>query len=345
MLVEQVITATVPGYFEAMGRMAKGTGDTLDIPAGAVNIGGISKGYMFEGQTDWDPTAAGNHDGTVSSLTLGDDVYIYACQPSSGSPPEAVLVASKNATYPDGGYDETDSRKIGGFHFGKVRTIAQAYSSGATLATQIVPNSVWDLKHRPTCDPTGMVEVIDGKLWVDIYLASEDGTAWPETVPLSRYGATPMSGAEGYASGLDYPRLTHKAGKRVWSYDEFLVAAYGVPQGAAGGTSRHTTGDHSGYGFDAVSCLNVDQPSGNLWQATSLYFDRGEAANAWNDTLNTGKDSAVAHGQWHGGQFRFALVGGYWGPAAEVGARCVTLRDNPWNVSSTNGLRAVCDSL
>src|SRR5690606_40667701 len=81
-----------------------------------------------------------------------------------------------------------------GFHVTGVQTCALPISP-----TQIVPTSVWDLGHRPKCDPTGMVEVIPGRLWVDIYLNSEDGQPWPNTVPLSRFGAMPLTGTEGYA--------------------------------------------------------------------------------------------------------------------------------------------------
>jgi hypothetical protein len=188
-----------------------------------------------------------------------------------------------------------------------------------------------------------MVEIIPDTVWLDIYLASEDGTAWPDTVPLSAYNATPLTGTEGY-SRLDYSRLARNAGKRLPDYTEFLMMAYGVPQGATGAGSRVNTGQHSDYGFECVSCLNVDQPSGNIWQQTSHYHDRC-TSDSWNDDLNEGKDSAHDHGQWRGCEFKTALVGGYWDDAAEAGARCVNLGDTPWSVNDRVGLRAVCDSL
>ena len=332
-----VIPAQAAGFVSLFGYMGKGTGDTLDLPEGMVNIGGNSLGYLLAAQTDWDPVA--NSDGSFAGLALGDDAYIYAVADASGT---AQWVASKNSTVPDGETADT-SRKIGGFHYGRVRELADAFSAGASLAVQIVPNSVWDLNHRPTCDPTGMVEVIPGKLWVDIYLASEDGAAWPDTVPLSRFDATPLTGTEGY-SRLDYSRLARNAGKRLPDYSEFMMFAYGVPQGATGAGSRVNTGQHSAYGFECVSCLNVDQPSGNLWQQTSHYYDRS-TAYSWNNNLNTGKDSANDHGQWKGGNFRTSIVGGKWNEGAGAGARCVNLMIYPWRVSDGTGLRAVCDSL
>lgn len=338
---QYAIPATSAGHFELMGQIERASGNRIDIPDGTVNIGGSGGGFIIESVANWDPEDTANHDGSVSSMQLGDDIYIYAVRPTDGGP-LAGIIASKNATFPSG-YDETTSRKLGGFHFGRVRGDADRFNASASLSVEIIPNSVWDLKHRPKCDPTGMVEVIPGALWVDIYLASGDGGAWPSTMPLSRYNATPLTGTEGY-SRLDYPRLARNAGKRLPNYQEFLVFAYGVPQGAVGGSGRVNTGQHGGYGFDCVSCLNVDQPSGNVWQQTSHYFDR-ESQNIWSDDLNTGQDSSHDHGQWYGGDFRNAFVGGGWDNGAEAGSRCVSLLIPPWAESAGSGVRAVCDSL
>ncbi|OEY67454.1 hypothetical protein [Marinobacter sp. X15-166B] len=332
-----IIPAMAAGFVSIFGRIEKGTGDTLNLPEGMVNIGGNSKGYLLENTGNWDPVT--NSDGSFASLALGDDVYIYAVQDASGI---AQWIASKNSTVPTG-YTADNSRKIGGFHFGKVRPLADAYNAAAALPTQIIPNSCWDLKHRPKCDPSGMVEVIPGQLWVDIYLASEDSTPWPNTVPISVHNATPLTGTEGY-SRLDYSRLVRNAGKRLPDYSEFMMFAYGVPQGTTGASGRQSTGGHAGYGFECVSCLNVDQPSGNLYQQSSLFYDR-DTGVGWKDDLNTGKDGANNHGQWYGGQFRTALFGAGWYDAGEAGSRSVALNSVPWDVSAYVGLRGVCDSL
>jgi hypothetical protein len=288
----------------------------------------------------WDPTV--NDDGTAGSLALGDDIYVYAV-PSGNGDGYADLIASKNSTVPNGHTADT-SRKIGGFHYGRVRSLADAYNSAASASIQIIPNSVWDLQHRPTCDPTGMAEVIPGQLWMDIYLASEDGTAWPDTVPLSQYNATPLTGTEGYNLYYDYVRLCRNAGKRLPTYAEWVAAAYGVPQGATGAGSRVNTGQHGDYGFDAVSCLGMDQPSGNVWQTLDHVFDRDNSSDGWNDDLNTGKDGSNDHGQWYGSDLRVYRAGGNWSDGAEAGARALN-RDIPWLVISYAGLRAACDSL
>jgi hypothetical protein len=334
-----IIPASAAGFFSLFGYIEKGTGDTLNLPEGMVNIGGNGKGFLLESAANWNPALPANNDGGFTSLVLGDDVYIYATQQASGI---AGWIASKNSTAPTG-FTADNSRKIGGFHFGKVRTMADAYSAAASLPTQIVPNSCWDLKHRPKCDPSGMVEVIPGQLWVDIYLSSEDGTAWPDSLPLSIHSATPITGTDGY-SYFDYTRLARNAGKRMPDYNEFVVFAYGVPQGATGSTGRQNTGNHAGYGFECVSCLNVDQPSGNVYQTSSHFFDR-DIGTGWKNDLNTGKDAAKSHGQWYGGQFCTAILGAGWLVAGGAGARSVYLGYDPWDVNTNVGFRGVCDSL
>jgi hypothetical protein len=303
-----------------------------------VNIGGNGMGYTLPAMTGWDPTA--DTDGTFSSLALGDDIYVYAVQDATGV---AQWIASKNSTYPDG-YDATNSRKMGGFHYGRVRDIADAYDSGATLTQDIIPNSVWDVHHRPTCDPTGMAEVIPDKLWMDIYFASEDGTAWPDTVPLSQYNATPLTGTEGYNLYYDYARLCRNAGKRLPTYAEMVAAAYGVPRGSTDVGGRINTGQHSDYGFECVSVLNIDQPSGNVYQTMDHVFDRDDSSDGWSDDLNTGKDGGVDHGQWYGTDPRVGRFGGAWSGPAEAGDRC-WIRAHPWDVNDNSGLRAACDAL
>jgi hypothetical protein len=59
--------------------------------------------------------------------------------------------------------------KLGGFHceFVDIGTITGHPLTGF-VAGDILPASVWDLGHRPTCDPAGMVYCAKLDLWVDI---------------------------------------------------------------------------------------------------------------------------------------------------------------------------------
>jgi hypothetical protein len=332
------IPAMAAGFVSMMGKIEKDGAGTIALPEAMTNIGGNGNGFTLTSKSGWDVVA--NSDGTFSSLSLGDNIYIFAVADMSG---EAVWVTSKNSSVPDGS-TASESRKKGGFHVGRIRTTAQAYDAGASLTQDIIPNAVWDLRHRPKCDPTGMVEIIPDTVWLDIYLASEDGTAWPDTVPLSQYNATPLTGTEGYNLYYDYARLCRNAGKRLPTYAEMVAAAYGVPQGATGLSGRVNTGQHSDYGFECVSCLNIDQPSGNVYQTVDHAFDRDNSSDGWNDNLNTGKDGGVDHGQWYGTDLRVTRFGCHWGNTAEAGDRCWS-RTLPWTVRADSGLRAACDAL
>jgi hypothetical protein len=66
-----------------------------------------------------------------AAFDASDTYYIYACQPLDGTK-TPVFKISKNATYPAGGWDGDDSRKIGGFD-----TDGSAH---------IDENSLWDLR-------------------------------------------------------------------------------------------------------------------------------------------------------------------------------------------------------
>ncbi len=67
---------------------------------------------------------------TGESFDASETYYVYACYPLSGSDP--VFKISKNATYPSGGWDADNSRKIGGFD-----TDGDGYISESTI---------WDLR-------------------------------------------------------------------------------------------------------------------------------------------------------------------------------------------------------
>lgn len=340
------IPAQGAGHFELMGSIAAASPSTLDIPEGLVNIGGNGRGYVLPAHLGWDPTEPGNHDGTVGTLELGDDVYIYAVQHNDG---RARLVASKNITVPDG-YTADNSRKIGGFHYGRVRPVAQRYNAAFVPPVQIVPNSVWDLQHRPTCDPTGMVEVVPGKLWVDIYLNSEGSGTWPENIPVSRYGVMPIR--DDIYARVDFHLLARNAGKRLPTVEEFLTYAEGAPQGNDGdndtawSATTNTGPTNTGAVAKAVSMFNVVDAAGNLWDWLDDHYDRGDTAWAWDKTVvDVGKDAAFARGEVYHAAWRCFIGGGRFDHGVRCGSRCLDSDARPWLANGNVGLRGVCDAL
>jgi len=339
------ISAEGAGHYEMMGSIEASGAMRLDFPEGVLNIGGNGKGYVLNSVTDWDPTAAANQDGSLDALAVGDDVYLYAVQNDDGV---AGLIASTNIAVP-GGYTSANSRKIGGFHYGRVRSVANRYDTAYDPAVQIVPNSVWDLKHRPTCDPTGMVEVVPGKLWVDIYLNSEGSGTWPENIPVSRYGIAPIK--DDIYARSDFHLLARNAGKRLPTVEEFLTYAEGAPQGndanndTAWSATSNTGPTTTGAVAKAVSMFNVVDAAGNLWDWLDNHHDLGGSYVWTASVVNVGKDSAIPRGQVSHAAWRAFLGGGHFDDGARCGARCLHSSAAPWSANGNVGLRCVCDAL
>lgn len=114
-----------------------------------------------------------------SAFAVGSDYYVYICDSRIDGQDEQYII-SLNSTYPSG-WNASNSRKIGGFHYGRCRKVdgnlQPVNSSGVIFGTGwesavsngIVPRSVWTLGHRPKCSPESMV-YLGGGTWVDIYL-------------------------------------------------------------------------------------------------------------------------------------------------------------------------------
>jgi len=199
-------------------------------------------------QTDFNPLE--NLD-TGNAYKVGTDYFIYLCL--EGSDP--VLVVSENSTFP-AGFNQFNSRKIGGFHYGTIRRVtmeghllipidSNGVKFGATgikwqdnVTLGIIPNSVWDLKNRPRTPFGGMVKV--GGLWMSIYQASvkapitymnnSSGLHIAGGELQSKYGQLPATGTEGMTQ-FTFNEMAMLSGMRLPSYAEWLAAAYGSPQG------------------------------------------------------------------------------------------------------------------
>lgn len=340
------------GFVSFWGSISVGAANTLNLPEGQINIGGNGRGYVIDAVTGWSPWVAENNDGTPTGLTLGDDIYLYACATDTGV---AKILASKSATYPTG-YTAATSRKIGGFHIGRIRGVANRYDLAYVPVVGIVPNSVWDLQHRPTCDPTGMVEVVPGKLWADIYLNSEGPGTWPETVPVSRYGVMPLRD-DTYARS-DFHQLARNAGKRLPTMEEWLCLAEGAPQGADGNNdyawsrTANTGPTTTGNVAKSISQLNLADTVGNLWEWIDNHYGLNIGAHAWlTAPANAGRDAAIPRGQAYtpassgASGWRAWIGGGTWDDGARCGARCLHSDANPQNAIGIVGLRCVCDAL
>ncbi len=215
--------------------------------SGFILLIGTSWYYM---DTDVNVSTATDLD--TGSVSNGKDYYVYACD-NSGT---LVFRISLASTYP-AGYSAATSRKLGGFHTlcATVGTIASHTLSGY-VANDILPASIWDLKHRAVCEPEGMVYAQSINKWVDIYLASGTGAS-----TASVNGAS----IEDNRNWMDFVDDGVAVYKRLLSDVEFQAIAAGTREEAQIWTRSDpvTTGGHTAYFLLTVT----GTPSPDDWAA------------------------------------------------------------------------------
>ena len=129
---------------------------SLTVTAGCV----VTVGSTGVFKTDATVLSTGNLD-AGSAFVVGKDYYVYICDPGSEDLDEVYKI-SLNSTYPDG-YNAETSRKIGGFHYGRVRQVSsklkhiratiKAYRSGKiTKEKLLMKYASWEghAKHADT---------------------------------------------------------------------------------------------------------------------------------------------------------------------------------------------------
>ncbi|SFD68272.1 hypothetical protein SAMN05660831_02101 [Thiohalospira halophila DSM 15071] len=344
----RMITADGPAALEQAGHVEKSdNGDLLNTPEAAINIGGLAgQGYRLDAVTDLDPTT--EEDGTVTSLAVGDDVYFYAV-PSGVGDGRANLVASKNATTPDG-FTAATSRKFSGFHFGRTRPLddAHAHVKTYTPAEEIVWNSVWDLLNRPSAPPEGMVRLPSG-WWVTIYLLSVGSGSGANVVPVSRYNATPIK--DDVYARRDLGIIAGRGGYVLpWAglFDEY---AEGAPEGedAANDTAWADTSNSgpatTGAVAKAVSSHNVVDAVGNLWDWLDNQHNTGTNYSDDRTVVEVGMYSADLRGEVYHDNWRSAIGGGDFDDGSRGGAGCVYWNAKPWVANGYVGVRGASGPL
>lgn len=303
-----------------------------------------------------------------SAFAVGNDYYVYICDSRLDAEDEKYVI-SLNSTYPNG-WNASNSRKIGGFHYGRCRKVDNnlqpVNSSGVIFGTGwesavsngILPRSVWTLGHRPKCNPEGMV-YLGGGTWIDIYLSSDDGAYGLK----SEYNCAPMTGTEGM-NWYTFAERLMKSGKRMPDYSEFCAYAFGSPQGlddantnawtATSNTGRGTTGSV----VNAVSAVGCVDAVGRVYEWLKELVTRAEhakntnhASEAWGwDTESPLKTGATQYDvgniyQYYANSLAALIAGGSWGNGASAGARAVLCYNSPWDVGTHFGVRGACDSM
>ena len=312
---------------------------TVIIPAGLeVNIGNYA--FVTQSDSQVDISLAGS-----ASARAGKDVYIYACWPSNVESGIPVFVASMNSTTPTG-YNATNSRKIGGVHClcADVGTIAGHPLSGY-VAGDVLPASLWDLRHRPVSAPEGMVYIEPLDLWADIYLNSWDG----EKI-VSEYGAVIADGASSRSYhwwrwaeefNLLKKRLPHR-----W---EFRELADGSPEAVniTGSADPNTTGGHTATNSQRIiSKYGCEDCTGVLWQwgsdLTTHGTTNGWAGSSYNRSIVPTETNRG--GEYYATTFA-ALFGGDCYGGSYCGSRSVAWTDSVVNLGDDTSARGVAPGL
>lgn len=312
---------------------------TVIIPAGLeVNIGNYA--FVTQSDSQVDIALAG-----TATERAGKDVYIYACWPSNVESGTPVFVASMTSTTPTG-YNATNSRKIGGVHClcADVGTIAGHPLSGY-IAGDVLPASLWDLRHRPVSAPEGMVYIEPLDLWADIYLNSWDG----EKV-VSEYGAVIADGTS--ARSYHWWRWAEEFNllkKRLPHRWEFRELADGSPEAVniQGSADPNTTGGHTATNSQRIiSKYGCEDCTGVLWQWGSDLTTHG-TTNGW--AGHSYNSSIVPTESNRGGEYYAttyaALFGGNWDDGSYCGSRSVAWNDSVVHLNSNISARGVAPGL
>lgn len=280
----------------------------------------------------WDTTSGTNY--TVAANRAGKDFYVYACQPASGLVP--VMVISANSTVPSG-YTADSSRKVGGFHClcAAVGTISGHDLTGFAVG-DILPDSIWDLKHRPISEPNGMVWSDAAQIWVDIYLASGTGSS-----TASVYGGT-ISDSRNW---MDFVDDFGAVKKGLLDDIEFQLIAAGSNEETDifGSADPVTTGGHSDTASRRmISNIGCEDCCGVMWQwlrDQSYLLDGADfpAAKTW-AWYNLPGSKGSLYRQADYGDVKLG-AGASWGHGSSSGSRARYAANHRWYTSTRLGGR------
>lgn len=317
-------------------------------PRGAAGGGG-AVGPVFAKEDRLSPAWATAGDGLVVaqaiSVSVGSAVHHFAAGTE-------IEVVARALGYDTGIYATEDGRLIAdtrnwdappGEPAGTTRRVGGCHMS---LSGEISPYSLWDLNYRPSCsDPRGMV-CINGMFWADIYLLGLDhyvnGTSRARVTIAhgeNRPKIPDIFGGDGTAVyyGLTWFAATdilQSHGKRMPTWAEFRLLAFGVEDETSAGTGPETTQ------YDALrrSRWGVEQATGNLpvWSA-DLSPDTS-TATAWQNTTG-------GRGQIYAPSIKAAMLGGTWAGGVQAGSSALHWNHQVHTDGRWIGARGVCDHL
>lgn len=267
----------------------------------------------------------------------GKDVYIYACEPTSGTEP--IFVLSLNSTVPTG-YTANNSRKIGGFHcLCKDVGVIEGHTLSGYVTGDILPATRWDLLHRPKGEPEGFAYEELTDCWIAIYLPSWDGTKL-----VSVYNGVIADGAstKKWHGEAFYEQFAKQGMRLVWRH-EFQIGAKGSNEqtNIQGSSDPNTTGGHvDTAGRRMISNIGLEDCCGVLWQfAMDLGFAGG---SDWTNSVYNSSVDDRSYGQTYGTLYRL-LLGADWSRSGSSGSRSALCADSSASVYVDGSARSASE--
>lgn len=267
----------------------------------------------------------------------GKDVYIYACEPTSGTEP--IFVLSLNSTVPTG-YTANNSRKIGGFHcLCKDVGVIEGHTLSGYVTGDILPATRWDLLHRPKGDSEGLAYDEVSECWLSIYQLSWDGTKL-----VSVYNGVIADGTstKKWHGEAFIEQLMNQKMRLPWRH-EFQMAAKGSNEGISikNAADSNTTGGHvDSNNRRMISNIGLEDCCGCSWQwAMDLGFAGG---SGWNDSVYNSNVDSQRYGQSYGTLYRLRL-GARWADGSSCGSRSVACDVGSSSVRSTCSARGASE--
>ncbi|ODM71715.1 hypothetical protein [Bradyrhizobium elkanii] len=238
----------------------------LDPTSPALDAKGLGKISIKAGTTFAGVSFVDDTEVQITSLEPGTD---YIVRLHAGVPVAVKADYADLVQVIDGLPSILANEYLGGFHFAPGGN--GTGRAGGDEVPVISPFSLWDVNFRPACpDPRGMVLVTapGRQFWCDIYLLGVDhhknGTSTFDAMIAD--GETPPIDV---TTGKPFKRFDYAAAcavmahhdKRLLSFEEFAIAAYGVTERSAVGEDPVRTK------LDAprTSYFGLPQATGNMW--------------------------------------------------------------------------------
>lgn len=267
----------------------------------------------------------------------GKDVYIYACEPTSGTEP--IFVLSLNSTVPTG-YTANNSRKIGGFHcLCKDVGVIKGHTLSGYVTGDILPATRWDLLHRPKGNPEGFAYEELTDCWIAIYLPSWDGT---KLVSVYNGVIADGSSTKKWHGEAFYEQFAKQGMRLVWRH-EFQMGAKGSNEqtNIQGSSDPNTTGGHvDTAGRRMISNIGLEDCCGVLWQFSMELGFAGESG--WTNSVHNSSVDDRSYGQTYGTLYRL-LVGSDWSSGANCGSRSAVCDASSASVSVIRSSRGASE--